>query len=108
MDVEGIVSVGASESKEPYSDWLLKRLNSFDSFLGTSLQGLKGQAIEFLLVVESELNRRAEVNKNPSSLKGSGGKGFRELKGLFSSINYGCSSARRSGVNRSRVLSVAQ
>ena len=108
MDVEGIVSVGASESQEPYSDWLLKRLNSFDSFLGTPLQGLKGQAIEFLLVVESELNQRAEVNKKPSSLKGSGGKGFRELKGPFSSINYGCSSARRSGVNRSRVLSVAQ
>ena len=37
VDVEGIVSVGSSESQEPYSDWLLKRLNSFDSFLGTSL-----------------------------------------------------------------------
>ena len=108
VDVEGIVSVVSSKSQEPYSDWLLKRLNSFGSFLGTSLQGLKGQAIEFLLVVESELNRRAEVNKKPCCLKGSGAKGFRELKGLFSSINYGCSSARRSGVNRSRVLSVAQ
>ena len=47
-------------------------------------------------MVEFELNRRAEVNKKSSSLKGSGGKGFRELKGLFSSINYGSSSARRS------------
>ena len=86
VDVEGSVSVVSSESQEPYSDWLQKRLNSFDSFLGTSLQG----------------------GKEPCCLKGSGGKGFRELKGLFSSINYGCTSARRSGVNRSRVLFVAQ
>ena len=108
VDVEGIASVVSSESQEPYSGWLQKRLNNFDSFLSTSLKDLEDQAIEFLLVVEAELNRRAEVNKKPCCFKGSGGKGFRELKGLFSSINYGCTSARRSGVNRSWVLSVAQ
>ena len=86
MDVEGIANVVSSESQESYSDWLQKRLNNFDSFLGTSLKGLEDQAIEFLLVVEAKLNRRAKVNKKPCSLKCSGGKGFRELKRLFSSI----------------------
>ena len=41
MDVEGIASVVSSESQESYSDWLQKRLNNFDSFLGTSLKGLE-------------------------------------------------------------------
>ena len=41
MDVEGIASVVSSKSQEPYSDWLQKRLNNFDSFLGTSLKGLE-------------------------------------------------------------------
>ena len=35
-------------------------------------------------------------------------KGLRELKGLFNSINYGFTSARRSGSNRARVLFVDQ
>ena len=48
------------------------------------------------------------MNKNSCGFKGSGVKGLRELKGLFSSINYGCTSPRRSGINRNRVLSVAQ
>ena len=50
----------------------------------------------------------AEVNKKTCGLKGLGVKGLRELKGLFSSINYGSTSARRSGINRNRVLSIAQ
>ena len=70
--------------------------------------GLEDQATEFLLAVEAELYRRAEVNKNSCGLKGLGVKGLRELKGLFSSINYDSSSARRCGINRNRVLSVAQ
>ena len=74
VDVEGFESVVTSKSQEPYSDWLQKRLNHFDSFLGTSLKGLEDQAIDFLLVIEAELNRRAEVSKKPCSLKGSGGK----------------------------------
>ena len=95
-------------SQVPYSDWFLKRFNNFDSFLGTSLVGLEEQATDFLLAVEAELCRRAEVNKNSSGSTGSGVKGLRELKGLFSSINYGSSSPRRSGFNRKRVLSVSQ
>ena len=69
---------------------------------------MEDQATEFLLIVEAELNWRAEVNKKSCGLKGSRVKGFRELKGLFSSINYGSRSARRSGINKNQVLSVAQ
>ena len=98
----------SSERHEPYSKWFQRRFNNFDSFLGTSPEGLEDQATEFLLVVEAELNRRAKVNKKTRGLKSSGVKGLRELKGLFSSINYGSTSARRSGINRDRVLFVAQ
>ena len=108
VDEESVVGLDTSGSQEPYSDWFQKRFNNFDSFLGTSLVGLEDQAIEFLLDVEVELYRRAEVNKKSCGLKGSGVKGLRELKGLFSSINYGSSSARRCGINRNWVLSVAQ
>ena len=48
------------------------------------------------------------MNKKTRGLKSSGVKGLRELKGLFSSINYGSTSARRSDINRDRVLFVAQ
>ena len=104
---ESGVGLDSSGSQVTYSDWFQKQFNNFDSFLGTSLVGLADQATEFLLAVEAELYRRAEVNKNSCGLKGSGLKDLRKLKGLFSSINYGSSSARRCGINRNRVLSVA-
>ena len=44
VDVESFVCMDTSESQEPYSDWFQKRFNNFDSFLGTSLVGLVGQA----------------------------------------------------------------
>lgn len=59
---------------------------------------MEDQATEFLLAIEVELNRRAKVNKKTCGLKGSRVKGLRELKGLFSSINYGSTSARRIGI----------
>ena len=62
----------------------------------------------FFLAVEAELKRRAEVNKLSRGDISLGVKGLRELKGLFSSINYGSTSARQSGTNRARVLSVDQ
>ena len=43
------------------------------------------------------------MNKKTYGLKDSGVKGLRELKGLFSSINYGPTSARQSGINRNQV-----
>ena len=48
------------------------------------------------------------MNKKTCGLKDSRVKGLRELKGLFSSINYGSTSTRRSGINRNQVLFVAQ
>ena len=105
---ESGVGLDSSGRQVSYSDWFQKRFNNFNSFLGTSLVGLEDQATEFLLAVEAELCQRAEVNKNSCGSKGSGVKGLRELKGLFSSINYGSSSARRCGINRNRVLSVVQ
>ena len=81
VDVESFEGVDTSESQEPYSNWFQKRFNHFDSFLGTSLEGLEDQTTEFLLAIEAELNRRAEVNKKPCGFKGSEGKGLRELKG---------------------------
>ena len=66
------------------------------------------------MAVEAELNRRAEVNKLSHGDISSGVKVLRELKRLFSSINYDSTSTRRigftrcSGSNRARVLSVDQ
>ena len=108
VDVERFMGMDSSERQEPYSEWFQRRFNNFDKFLGTSLEGLEDQATKFLLAVEVELKRRAEVNKITHGFKSSWVKGLRELKGLFSSINYGSTSARRSGTNRVRVLFVAQ
>ena len=105
VDVERFVGVDTLESQEPYSKWFQKRFNNFDDFLCTSLEGLEDQAREFLLAVEAELNWRAKVNKKTCGLKGSGVKGLRKLKGLFSSINYGPTSARQSGINRVQISS---
>ena len=48
------------------------------------------------------------MNKKTCCLKGSRVKGLRELKGLFSSINYGSTSTRHNGSNRARLLSMDQ
>ena len=108
VEEERFVGVDFSKRQVPYSEWFQRRFNNFHSFLGTSLEGLEDQATEFFLAVEAELKRRAEVNKLSRGDISLGVKGLRELKGLFSSINYGSTSARRSGTNRARVLSVDQ
>ena len=46
------MGVDNSERQVPYLVWFQRRFNNFDSFLGTSLEGLENQAIEFLLVVK--------------------------------------------------------
>ena len=56
MDEERFVGVDSSERQEPYSEWFQRRFNNFDSFLGTSLEGLEDQATKLLLAVEAELN----------------------------------------------------
>ena len=67
---------------------------------------MENQATTFLLAVEAELLRRATLEKKARDLKSFGVKGIRELKGLFSSINYGSASTRHSGTNREWALYV--
>ena len=105
VGVESFVGVDSSVRQEPYSEWFQSRFNNFDSFLGMSLEDLENQVTEFLLTVEAELKHRAALNKKAH---GSGVKGLREFKGLFNSINYGSTSARRSGNSRDRALFVSQ
>ena len=109
MEGQEVMSVENPVREEAYSEWFQSRFNGFDNFLGTSLKGLENQATTFLLAVEAELHRRAALEKKKKKardLKSSRVKGIKELKGLFSSINYGSTSTRRSGINRERTLSV--
>ena len=69
---------------------------------------MEEQATNFLLVVEAKLKWRADFEQNTRNLKSLGVKGFRELKGLFSSINYGSTLARRRGIIKDRALLVSQ
>ena len=101
-----MVGVENPVREEAYSKWFQTRFNGFDNFLGTSLKGLENQATTFLLVVEAELHGRATLEKKARDLKSFGVKGLRELKGLFSLINYGSTSTRRSGINREQALFV--
>ena len=102
------VGVESTMTHELHSEWFQSRFNGFDDFLGTSLQGLEEQATNFLLVVEAKLKWRADFEQNTRNLKSLGVKGFRELKGLFSSINYGSTLARRRGIIKDRALLVSQ
>ena len=109
MEGQEVMSVENPVREEAYSEWFQSRFNGFDNFLCTSLKGLENQATTFLLAVEAELHRRAALEKKKKKardLKSSRVKGIKELKGLFSSINYGSTSTRRSGINRERTLSV--
>ena len=64
-----------------HSEWFQRRFNNFDSFLGTSLEGLGDQATEFLLAVEAKLKQRAEVNKLTVALKARGER-FKRAEGV--------------------------
>ena len=102
------MGVKSTTRNELHSKWFQSRFNGFDDFLGTSLQGLEEQATNFLLAVEAELKRRADLEQNTRNLKSSGVKGIRELKGLFSLINYGSTSARHKGIIRDKALRISQ
>ena len=86
----------------------MEKFSGFDDFLGTSLKGLEEPATNFLLVVEAELQQRAIKEKTEQAVKSSGKKGIRELRGLFSSINYGSASFRRSSNGKDRALIIPQ
>ena len=91
-----------------HSEWFLDKFSGFDDFLGTSLKGLEEPATNFLLAVEAELQQRAVKEKSEQAVKSSGKKGIRELRGLFSSINYGSASSRRSSNGKDRALIIPQ
>ena len=94
--------------KDNYSEWFQEKFSGFDDFLGTSLKGLEEPTTKFLLAVEAELQQRAIKEKIEQVVKSSGRKGIRELRGLFSSINYGLASSRRSGNGKDRALIISQ
>ena len=90
--------------KDNYSDWFQEKFSGFDDFLGTSLKGLEEPATKFLLAVEAELQQRAIKEQTDKAVKSSGRKGIRELRGLFSSVNYGSASSRRIGNGKDKAL----
>nr|POF02877.1 putative disease resistance rpp8-like protein 4 [Quercus suber] len=90
--------------KENFSEWFQEKFSGFDDFLGTSLNGLEEPATNFLLAVETKLQKRAIKEQTEKALKSSGRKGIRELRGLFSSVNYGPASPRRIGFGLNRLI----
>ena len=90
--------------KGSYSEWVKDKFRGFHDFLGTSLKGLEEPAADFLLAVENEIQQRTIKEKKNNSEKSSGRKGIRELRGLFSSVNYGATPSRRSSYGKDRAL----
>ena len=107
---EGLVTRDVEKllGKDNYSEWFQEKFSGFDDFLGTSLKGLEEPATKFLLAVEAELQQRAIKEKILQVVKSSGRKGIRELRGLFSSINHGSASSRRSSNGKDKALIISQ
>ena len=94
--------------KDNYLEWFQEKFSGFDDFLGTSLKGLEKPATKFLLAVEAELQQRPIKEKTEKVVKSLGRKGIRELRGLFSSVNYGSASLRRIGNGKDMALIISQ
>ena len=94
--------------KYSHSEWFEDKFSGFDDFLGTSLKGLEEPATKFLLAVEAKIQQRAIKDKTDKAEKSPGRKGIRELWGLFSSVNYGSTSSRRTSYGKDRALIVSQ
>ena len=65
-------------------------------------------AANFLLAVEAKLQQMAFKEKTEQTVKSSRRKGIRELRGLFSFVNYGSTSSRRIGNGKDRALIISQ
>ena len=102
LDVETLLGKGI------YSEWFQNKFSGFDDFLGTSLKGLEEPATKFLLAIEAEIQHRAFKEKTDKAKKSSRRKGIRDLRGLFSSVNYGSTSSRCTGYGKDRALIVSQ
>ena len=94
--------------KDDNSEWFQEKFSGFNDFLGTSLKGLEEPATNFLLAIEAELQQRAFKEKTEQTVKSSVRKGIRELRGLFSSVNYGSTSTRHIGNGKERALIISQ
>ena len=90
--------------KGNYSEWFKDKFSGFHDFLGTSLKGLEEPVVDFLLAVENEIQQRTFKEKIDKSEKSSGRKGIRELRSLFSSINYGSMPSRHTSYGKDRAL----
>ena len=77
-------------------------------FWGHPSKVWKSQQPSFLLAVEVELQQRTTKEKTQKTVKSSGRKGIRELRCLFSSVNYGLTSARHSGNGKEMALIISQ
>ena len=98
----------AEITNEHSSEWFQSQFQSFNDFMGISLKGLEVQTTKFLLAVEHMIQERADEAKKQKQGSKSGGKGIRELRALFSSINYCESSTKHRGISRDRALIVSQ
>lgn len=67
----------------------------------------KGQQLSFCWLLKLSYSW-GQLKKKFKELKSLGRKGIRELRGLFSYVNYDSTSARRSGNSRERALIVSQ
>ena len=94
--------------KDNYSEWFQEKFSGFYDFLGTSHKGLEELATKFLLAVEAKLQLRAINEKTEKTVKSSRRKGIRELRGLFSFVNYGSTSSRHIGNGKDRALIISQ
>ena len=94
--------------KDNYTEWFQEKFSGFDDFLGTSLKGLEEPTTNFLLAVEAAVLQKAFKEKIEQTVKSPGRKGIRELRGLFSSVNYGSTSTRRIGNGKERAFIISQ
>ena len=94
---------GAQVAKiEPNSSWVSQLMKDFCNMVGFPIVKHEAQCLALFRLLEQECLKVIDVGV-PKQPTNSGSRGFRELKGLISNVNYeGVSSRSRS---RSRALS---
>ena len=94
---------GAQVAKiEPNSSWVSQLMKDFCNMVGFTIVKHEAQCLALFRLLEQECLKVIDVGV-PKQPTNSGSRGFRELKGLISNVNYeGVSSRSRS---RSRALS---
>ena len=77
-------------------------------FLGHPSKVWKSQQPNLCWLLKLSYSGGLLRKKTEQAVKGLGRKGIRELRGLFSSINYGLASSRRFGNGKDRALIIPQ